>query len=111
MDPKPRGSKRGTGLLFVAALFIGAGLGDILGNASLGWQMGVGAGLLLIAAIKIWREQRLQFSSAALCLVGLYMLLQRLLPENLETYLTRYGYLAIGIIIGAVGIGYLIQEE
>ena len=110
MATKRRGLKKGTGILFIAALFIGAGMGEILGNSSLGWQLGLGAGLLVIATLRTWREQRFSPSALALTVIGLYMILQRFLPDDIESYLTRYGYLAIGLILGAIGIGYLVQS-
>ncbi len=108
---KHRGIKKGTGILFVAALFIGAGLGEMLGNSSLGWQMGIGIGLLLVAGLRTWMEKRVTLSSLAFAFVGLYMLLQRFLPENLSSYIARYSYLIVGFILGAVGVGYLLQPD
>ena len=82
-----------------------------MGNSSLGWQMGFGAGLLLIAVIKTWHERKFYAASLGLTMIGLYMLLQRFIPQNIETRLARCEYLAIGAILGAVSIGYLLQTS
>jgi len=43
------------GLLFVAAMFIGGGIGMLLGNTGAGWILGMGAGFLLMALTRAYR--------------------------------------------------------
>lgn len=42
------------GLIFVACLFLGGGLGSMLGNVSIGAMIGMGIGFLAMAGIYIY---------------------------------------------------------
>ncbi|WP_180227344.1 hypothetical protein [Bacillus cereus] len=44
------------GLVFVGCMFLGGGVGSMLGNAQTGWLIGMGAGFLGMALTRLFRK-------------------------------------------------------
>ncbi len=42
-----------SGLVFVGCMFLGGGLGSLLGNTQTGWLLGMGVGFLGMAATRL----------------------------------------------------------
>ncbi|ACB07217.1 hypothetical protein [Candidatus Korarchaeum cryptofilum] len=104
------------GLLFVACMFIGAGIGSIFGRPDVGGAIGMGFGFLLMALI---REKNVEvtpltislprtFAQLSLLVVGALMiscgsfLIYR--PELIYPYLAGIGTILVGFLILLAGL-------
>ncbi len=110
------------GLVFVACMFIGAGIGLLFGRPDVGGAIGMGIGFLLMGVLRVKRVRPSEatislprsFGQVALCLIGALMIVLGLLglfilyrPELIYPYLVGVGVIIIGVLIilaGLIGI-------
>ena len=107
------------GLVFVACMFIGAGIGLLFGRPDVGGAIGMGVGFLLMGVLRVKRVRPSEatislprsFGQVALCLVGTLMIVLGLFilycPELIYPYLVGVGVIIIGVLIilaGLIGI-------
>jgi len=107
------------GLVFVACMFIGAGIGLLFGRPDVGGAIGMGVGFLLMGVLRVKRVKPSEtvislprsFGQVALCLVGALMIILGLFilycPEFIYPYLVGVGVIIIGFLIilaGLIGI-------
>ena len=97
------------GLVFVACMFIGAGIGLLFGRADVGGAIGMGVGFLAMALLKSREVKRVELSipktlpSIGLALVGLLFITAGVLmfisPELLYPYLAGIAAIILGIFL------------
>ena len=107
------------GLVFVACMFIGAGIGLLFGRPDVGGAIGMGIGFLLMGVLRVKRVRPSEatislprsFGQVALCLIGALMIVLGLFilyrPELIYPYLVGVGVIIIGVLIilaGLIGI-------
>jgi len=107
------------GLVFVACMFIGAGIGLLFERPDVGGAIGMGVGFLLMGVLRVKRVRPSEatislprsFGQVALCLVGALMIVLGLFilyrPELIYPYLVGVGVIIIGVLIilaGLIGI-------
>ena len=107
------------GLIFVACMFIGAGIGLLFERPDVGGAIGMGVGFLLMGVLRVKRVKPSEatislprsFGQVALCLVGALMIVLGLFilycPELIYPYLVGVGVIIIGVLIilaGLIGI-------
>ena len=107
------------GLIFVACMFIGAGIGLLFGRPDVGGAVGMGVGFLLMGILRVKRVKPSEttislprsFGQAALCSVGALMIVLGLFilyrPELIYPYLVGVGVIIIGVLMilaGLIGI-------
>ena len=105
-----------SGLVFVACMFIGGGIGLLFGRPDVGGAVGMGVGFLLMAILRGKRVKSSQaiislprsFGQVALCSVGALMIVFGFLilyyPELIYPYLIGMGVILIGILIFLAGL-------
>lgn len=105
-----------SGLVFVACMFIGGGIGLLFGRPDVGGAVGMGVGFLLMAILRGKRVRSSQaiislprsFGQVALCSVGALMIVFGFLilyyPELIYPYLIGMGVILIGILIFLAGL-------
>jgi len=105
-----------SGLVFVACMFIGGGIGLLFGRPDVGGAVGMGVGFLLMAILRGKRVKSSQaiislprsFGQVALCSVGALMIIFGFLilyrPELIYPYLIGMGVILIGILIFLAGL-------
>ena len=105
-----------SGLIFVACMFIGGGIGLLFGRPDVGGAVGMGVGFLLMAILRGKRVKSSQaiislprsFGQVALCSVGALMIVFGFLilyyPELIYPYLIGMGVILIGILIFLAGL-------
>jgi len=105
-----------SGLVFVACMFIGGGIGLLFGRPDVGGAVGMGVGFLLMAILRGKRVKSSQaiislprsFGQVALCSVGALMIILGFLilyyPELIYPYLIGMGVILIGILIFLAGL-------
>ena len=105
-----------SGLVFVACMFIGGGIGLLFGRPDVGGAVGMGVGFLLMAILRGKRVKSSQaiislprsFGQVALCSVGALMIVFGFLilyrPELIYPYLIGMGVILIGILIFPAGL-------
>ena len=105
-----------SGLVFVACMFIGGGIGLLFGRPDVGGAIGMGIGFLLMAILRGKRVRSSQaiislprsFGQVALCSVGALMIVFGFLilyrPELIYPYLIGMGVILIGILIFLAGL-------
>ena len=105
-----------SGLVFVACMFIGGGIGLLFGRPDVGGAVGMGVGFLLMAILRGKRVRSSQaiislprsFGQVALCSVGALMIIFGFLilyyPELIYPYLIGMGVILIGILIFLAGL-------
>lgn len=116
MGEEGKKSKEISGLVFVACMFIGGGIGLLFGRPDVGGAIGMGVGFLLMA---IFRGKRVESSKAvislprsfgqvALCSIGVLVIIFGFLilyrPELLYPYLIGAGVILIGVLIFLAGL-------
>jgi len=119
MGEEEEKDKELAGLVFVACMFIGAGIGLLFGRPDVGGAIGMGVGFLLMGVLRVKRVKPSEtvislprnFGQAALCLVGALMIILGLFilycPELIYPYLVGVGVIIIGVLIilaGLIGI-------
>lgn len=97
------------GLVFVACMFIGAGIGLLFGRADVGGAIGMGVGFLTMAFLRGKEVRRVEVSvpktlpSIGLTLVGLLLIATGILlfvsPELLYPYLAGVASIILGIFL------------
>ena len=107
------------GLIFVACMFIGAGIGLLFERPDVGGAIGMGVGFLLMGVLRVKRVKPSEatislprsFGQVALCLIGALMIVLGLFilycPELIYPYLVGVGVIIIGVLIilaGLIGI-------
>ena len=112
-----------SGLVFVACMFIGAGVGLAFGRPDVGGAIGMGVGFLLMGLIRVKGVQpqpvalKLPGSLPALAvtvvgaiaiLAGVFLLLA---PEMVYPYLAAFAAIAVGVLILAVGLAALSRRS
>jgi len=116
MSEEGKKSKEISGLIFVACMFIGGGIGLLFGRPDVGGAIGMGVGFFLMA---VTRGKRIEsskvvislprtFGQMALCLIGALMITFGFFifyhPELLYPYLIGAGVILIGVLIFLAGL-------
>ena len=101
------------GLLFIACMFIGAGIGMLFGHTAPGGAIGMGVGFLLMALIK-QKKTPVEFSpprtipSVILFAIGIIIIAVGICllisPELLYPYLASFALIVIGALIISIGV-------
>ena len=116
MSEEEKKGKDTSGLVFVACMFIGGGIGLLFGRPDVGGAVGMGVGFLLMAVLRGKRVKPSQatislprsFGQIALCSVGALMIIFGFLilyhPELIYPYLIGMGVILIGILIFLAGL-------
>ena len=116
MSEEEKKGKDISGLVFVACMFIGGGIGLLFGRPDVGGAVGMGVGFLLMAILRGKRVRSSQaiislprsFGQVALCSVGALMIVFGFLilyrPELIYPYLIGMGVILIGILIFLAGL-------
>lgn len=99
-----------SGLLFVASMFIGAGIGMLFGQVAVGGAIGVGVGFLLMALIRTKTEPvevkiPSTLSGYFLILLGLAFIVGGVGSIYFPDFISSYGIAIFAILLG---IGFLI---
>jgi len=125
-EEEEKKGKEITGLVFVACMFIGAGIGLLFGRPDVGGAIGMGVGFLLMGILRVKRVRPSEaaislprsFGQVALCLVGALMIVLGLFilyrPELIYPYLVGVGVTIIGVLIilaGLIGIRLKTEER
>lgn len=116
MGEEEKEDKGLSGLVFVACMFIGGGIGLLFGRPDVGGAIGMGVGFLLMA---IFRSRKVEssrvvislprsFGQMVLCLIGALMIISGFLilyhPELLYPYLVGVGVILTGMLIFLAGL-------
>ena len=104
------------GLVFVACMFIGGGIGLLFGRPDVGGAIGMGVGFLLMGVLRVKRVKPSEtvislprsFGQVALCLVGALMIVLGFFilycPELIYPYLVGVGAIVVGVLIFLAGL-------
>lgn len=116
MSEVRREARHFSGILFVACMFIGGGIGMLFNHTGAGWILGMGVGFLLMALVKlkgveptpiaITLPKTLPFIlltaiGGLLILSGACLILN---PQLLYPYLIGFITIAIGLLLAASGL-------
>lgn len=108
------------GLVFVACMFIGAGIGLIFGRPDAGGAIGMGVGFMLMAILRRTEIKRVELTvprtlpSLVLIVIGLLTIVVGLAllyaPEIIYPYLAGIAALVIGALILTFGLVTLVKK-
>ena len=108
------------GLVFVACMFIGLGIGLLFDKPNVGMFLGMGIGFLFMAFLKGKEIRTIEISipktlpSLILTIVGLFFVIAGVLlfkaPELIYPYLIGFAAIIIGLLIFVVGFTSIIKK-
>ncbi len=116
MPPSREGHEHIGGLLFVACMFIGAGIGMLFDKVAVGGALGMGVGFLLMAFIRAKRPEvkpvevtiPKDLPSLTLVVIGVVVMAAGALllaaPELIYPYLAGLAAILVGLMIFAWGL-------